>query len=380
MNPLRLALETVLRENPEDLTAAMAWADHAAEQGDPRGEFAQIQIALEDPNRSPHERADLQKHERELLLQYQAEWLGPLFHLFEGTNDFGLEYNREDELKFHFARGWLHTVHFDHINLELIRALAECPTATILRELGVNCNDYENPGIPHLEHLPFLSTLKKFRLGYEKDQCRVHESEFPAVLSKMPHVEELQLYASGRLAPWMNQVFALPLPRLRRLVVHHHHDYPLEILAENPSMRNLITLDCFPHALEPDDEEAYIRTEGFVALVQSSHLPSLTHLTLRLHEIGDDAISFLIASGRLKQLKTLDFYGGNFTDVAANMLANSPDICNLTRLNLTHNYLTSEGVARLQAVVPHLEAEGQFDASRGFDPDEREHLWYGDCE
>lgn len=375
MKKIREALEAALRENPDDLAAAMAWADHAAEHGDPRGEFAQVQIALEDPSRSPAQRQELQERETELLERHKAEWLGPMAGLFAGTEPIGMGYFAERYNRFTFVRGWLHTLHLDCISPSLVEAVKVCPTAGCLRDLGINHEDYESPCLEILPELPFLETLRTFRLGYEDDQCRVHTQTFPSVLAHMPRLEELRLYASGR---WMAEVFTLPLPRLRKLVAHHDHDYPLERLAANPSMKNLVTLDCFPHGLEPGDDEAYIRTEGFLALVRSPHLPSLTHLTLRLHEIGDEAMQTFVDSGLLKQLRSLDFFGGNFTDATAHVLADCPDVRNLTRLDFTHNYFTSRGVTRLRAVVPHLIAEGQLNAGKGFE--DREHLWYGDCE
>src|SRR5436305_11287140 len=39
--------ERALAADPNDLATACAYADYLAEQGDPRGEFMQIQIALE---------------------------------------------------------------------------------------------------------------------------------------------------------------------------------------------------------------------------------------------------------------------------------------------------------------------------------------------
>src|SRR5579872_2767624 len=62
---MREALETALVADPNDLANHMAYADWLAEQGDPRGEFIQIQLALEDPNKSPKERKPLLKREKE---------------------------------------------------------------------------------------------------------------------------------------------------------------------------------------------------------------------------------------------------------------------------------------------------------------------------
>src|SRR5262249_51579200 len=76
--PLREALEAALVENPDDLAAHAAYADFLQEQGDPRGEFIALQLALEDPGKSPEERQRLLERERELLQAHQREWLGDL--------------------------------------------------------------------------------------------------------------------------------------------------------------------------------------------------------------------------------------------------------------------------------------------------------------
>src|SRR5436190_22265883 len=46
-SPTRRALEQALAEDPDDLAAHSAYADLLVELGDPRGEFIQVQLALE---------------------------------------------------------------------------------------------------------------------------------------------------------------------------------------------------------------------------------------------------------------------------------------------------------------------------------------------
>src|SRR5262249_39698677 len=42
------AFENAIRANPSDVVGWSAYADYLTEQGDPRGEFMQVQLALED--------------------------------------------------------------------------------------------------------------------------------------------------------------------------------------------------------------------------------------------------------------------------------------------------------------------------------------------
>src|SRR5207249_2522467 len=64
---LREALEAALAEDPDDVATHAAYADLLTEQGDPRGEFIQVQLALEDESRPAKERRELQQRERDLL-------------------------------------------------------------------------------------------------------------------------------------------------------------------------------------------------------------------------------------------------------------------------------------------------------------------------
>src|SRR5829696_267111 len=72
------AFEAALRDNPDDLAGWCAYADYLAEQGDPRGEFMQVQIALEDESLPKARRAALKKQEAALLKKHEKDWLGPL--------------------------------------------------------------------------------------------------------------------------------------------------------------------------------------------------------------------------------------------------------------------------------------------------------------
>src|SRR5262245_36493078 len=81
----RKALEATLAAEPDNLGAHMAYADCLSEQGDPRGEFIAVQLALEDPARTPAERKKLQQCEKALLKKHEHEWLGELAPLLLGT-------------------------------------------------------------------------------------------------------------------------------------------------------------------------------------------------------------------------------------------------------------------------------------------------------
>jgi len=373
---LKEALEASLRENPDDLAAHMAYGDLLAEQDDPRGEFIQVQLALEDPSRSPGQRRELQEREAALLVGHLPDWLGPIHAMFTGDDGspFGLEYFSADRCKYRFARGWLESLTLDFINDEIVDALGACPAAGLLREFGFANDDDDAPARGRVAALPFLGTMRKFRIGPDDDQCHVTGTGIAPAIARMPRLEELYLYAH-RVE--VAQVFALPMPHLRTLHADHLHEYPLEALADNPTLGNLVSLQCSPHGREPGHDDAYLTADGFTALVRSPHLRSLADLRLRGTGIGDRGIIALADSPMLARLRALDLEQGCVTDVGARALAAGPAVRGLRKLRLTHNGLTAAGVAALRAVGVDLDADGQYG------PDslaEGEYLWYGDAE
>src|SRR5262249_15137221 len=74
--PIQRALEEALVADPDDPAPHAAYADCLTEAGDPRGEFIQVQLSLEDAGHSARERKELQKREQTLLAAHVREWLG----------------------------------------------------------------------------------------------------------------------------------------------------------------------------------------------------------------------------------------------------------------------------------------------------------------
>src|SRR5437773_11188809 len=76
--PMREAFEQAILENPDEVANYAAYADWLTEQGDPRGEFIQVQLALEDESVPAKKRQELKRREKALLKEHEREWLGEL--------------------------------------------------------------------------------------------------------------------------------------------------------------------------------------------------------------------------------------------------------------------------------------------------------------
>ena len=397
---LQESLESALVEKPDDLASHMAYADYLGEQGDPLGEFIRVQLQLEDQTKSRDERAKLQQQEQKLLYAHGPTWLGDLApFLLEQKAEKNRAWN-DMEVMFTFVRGWLDSLEASYYTVAFTRALARSPRTRLLRRLALAHNAYEPEGeyeagddIPEecdspqlypLIRSPYLSNVRVLIVGKlmtpEEDNdagsfnCETHAEGVVGLVKQMPKLEELYLLAQGVDA---DQLFSLKtLHNLQILQLYHNNSYPLARLAKNPSLGKLTHLLFHPHALEDDP---FIRLPGVKALVRSPELPSLTHLRLRLSDMGDAGVKEIVASGILKRLKVLDLRHGCITDEGARRLAACPDVKNLELLDLTSNALTKAGVAALETAGVKLAANNQWRIT-GDEYGDREYLYAGDIE
>jgi uncharacterized protein (TIGR02996 family) len=348
MASLRETLEKALVENPDDLAAHAAYADLLSEEGDPRGELIRVQLSLEDDKLSAEQREGLGRRDAELLKEHGRQWLG-------GLADYLLDHPGASQ--FGFARGWLDYLELQELTDEFAEALAQAPAARLLRHLFIHdAEEYE----VHLDPLiqsPYLSNLRAFQFGTDPDRHVVLCENVVDFLARLPHLEQLSLSINGVDT---ERLFGLrTLTRLRSLEVNCLTAYPLEILAANPSLGRLTRLSFHPHALIPDDEEAYITPAGVRAVLRSPHLQSLTHLHLHLTDLGSGIGPEIVQSGILKRLKVLDLRNGTLTDQDALALAAFPDLRNLELLDVSVNRLTEQGIHALMWTGIKIQAEGQ---------------------
>src|SRR5688572_29797627 len=132
VNPeaLRVALEASLADNPDDVATCSAYADLLSEQGDPRGEFIQVQLALEDESLPAAQRRKLAAREKQLLKKHERDWLGPLApYLLDGdTSHLEQEFYAEDQRFAHgWRRGFLARIEAHFFDRRLAHALLDMP-------------------------------------------------------------------------------------------------------------------------------------------------------------------------------------------------------------------------------------------------------------
>jgi uncharacterized protein (TIGR02996 family) len=413
----REALEAAVRADPDDRAAHAALADYLLEHGDPRGEFIQVQLALEDEPLPRDRRKELKAREKALLKNHLNEWVGAWAKV-PGAAAEGEDWRSPPKgwKPYRFTRGLLTGLEFGELNYAVARAVAEAGTLGFVRELVVHGfafrsdeddraidaamdddDDFDadpvvEADIPDSEgevparsvmlRWPFLPQVRAFRLGGEEpaeyedrcpNSCHMPGDVIADLARRMPHLEELHVMAHFREEA--DKLVALRMPDLRVLLLYHGWNYPLDRLARNPSLTNLRELYCHPHALS-FGHEPYICLAHLRAVCRSKYLTRLTHLQLRLSDVGDAGVEEVIRSGLLRRLQVLDLRHGTVTDEGAQALAASPDLKHLDRLDLAWNRIGPGGQAALRktGVNVHLFHQQAPDA------DVSDLLAYGDIE
>ncbi len=410
---LRAALEAAILDNPEDRAAPAAYADLLMDQDDPQGEFIQVQLALEDESLSSAQRKKLHQREAELLAAHEAEWVGDWAALVSKEqfqqNDGRGQLPFPGPRPFRFIRGILAEVTIPFLDIACARLFVRSPQTRLVRRLFVGSFSFEEPGeyepgdevlkgddIPSalvFPRWPYFSNLRTFQLGWTSDenygdrcrwQCHLRGEEANDLVERMPRLEELFLFADGIDT---EKLFRLKtLTSLRVLQIYHCHRYPLEILAENPTFGRLTHLLLHPKSLGAwENEGPYIKRDGVRALLRSPRLANLTHLRLRLTDLGDQGCEEIVQSGILKRLKVLDMRHGCIGDAGARTLAACPDLRNLELLDLTDNHLTNSGVeafhtAGIRVLADHQHDPMASDLGSAMEQGVHHYLYQGDYE
>src|SRR5437660_1329785 len=121
--------------------------------------------------------------------------------------------------------------------------------------------------------------------------CKDYDIDRLFALPNLRHLRVLRLYHFGIGGNWRDR------PR---------YEYPLDVLAANPALASLTHLLFHPHHPErysqyrQGGQRSFLPLDQVRALVHSPHLPRLTHLQLRLSNMGDEGIGVLIGSGILR--------------------------------------------------------------------------------
>lgn len=358
----RTALENAIVANPDDLGAHAAYADWLIEQGDPRGEFIQVQLALEDEKRPAKARKELKQREEQLLKRYQREWLGELAPYLLHQRGIAKLYVQDGEIyRFGWARGQLETLDVPFISVAFARLLAHDPTCRWLRQLilrNVQSGDgkaYPVPsearenvgeyvGLYALSQEVTSLPVRAFQCGTSRYTTLAFTAGIVGLIRKMPCLETLTLYASL----WEEQAEMLTelehLQSLRTLEIAGCYRFPLAMLAANRSLPQLKHLRI---GLATDAEEG-IAAADVEALLASPHLQGLVELRLDGCEDGMAICKALAKSPLRRHLRVLGLSRCALSKREAAALARCTDLHGLQVLDVSENWLSEKDIQGLK--------------------------------
>ncbi len=355
-----------IRAYPDDDAQRLIFADWLDEEGDPRGQFIRVQLAL--AHLAEHDRAgdNLRIEERQLLAVHRDEWeaqfrglvTGAVFR--RGFVDEGKVAARQfvrhaDEI---FAVSPVRHVHLLDVG-ESLPAVAQCPFLSRLSALTVYAQHAGEPLARALARSQYVANLKVLHLG--RNRLADDAAELLATSPHLAALEELDLSE--------NEIGGTGA----------------RALSSSPHLSRLARLELRENRLGPAGAESLAGSERLVALrrlglsdneVGAPRLFSLSraHDLLRV-PVLDLAMNGLTAAGlqavfarppgadpTAVRLEELHLGANMLDDAGARVLAQCPHLATLTALTLTNCGIGDEG-ARALANSPHLNRVALLDLS-----------------
>lgn len=142
MSSTRDSLEDAMMADPENITLHSAYADLLIEDGDPRGEFIRLELAMADDNLPDHERDELEQQWSKIETQFAREWLGtltptvPEFVPYRpGIPRVAKPVAAAEPLQVFWRRGWIVAAIVADAHRQMIQSLASHPYAKLLADL-----------------------------------------------------------------------------------------------------------------------------------------------------------------------------------------------------------------------------------------------------
>lgn len=287
-----------IRAYPDDDAQRLIFADWLDEQGDSRGRFIRVQLALAGLSLDDPARKELVRQERELLAAHRDEWESPFRRL--RANGFVFHRGFVEELKVGAK--------------EFLRFAPELFAAAPVRH--VHLQDIAD-GLPAVLQSPYLSRLAA-----------------------------LTVYAQHTGEPLARAVARSEyLANLKRLTLKRNRlsDDAVEQLARSPHLANLEDLDL---------SENEIGETGGRAIAASPHFAKLRGLELRNNRLGPAGAEAVAGSDRLAALHRLGLSDNEVGLPRLHSLSRACALLGVPVLDLSKNGLSAAG---LQVILtrPH---------------------------
>jgi uncharacterized protein (TIGR02996 family) len=318
-----------VRAYPDDDAPRLVFADWLDEEGDPRGRFIRVQLALAElPDGDPARRR-LQAEEQTLLDAHRDEWEAPFRGLATG---------------FVFRRGFV-----EELNVEarqFLRAAGELFAASPVRHVHLLDVSDSLPAVLQSPYLGRLSALTVHGQHVGEPLARaVARSEYLSGLRKLALTRNrLGDDAAGQLA------LAPNLANLEELDLGENEigETGARALAASPHLGKLRVLDVRGNRFGP---------AGAEAVAGSERLASIQRLGLAGNDVGLPRLLALPGAHHLLRIPALDLAGNGLTPASLQAILHRPagaeGAVRLRELDVSFKELGDAG-ARLVANCPHL--------------------------
>lgn len=320
-----------IRAYPDDDAQRLIFADWLDEQGDPRGRFIRVQLALAELTTAAPAWKALAVQERDLLAAHRAEWEAPFRGLATGLvfrRGFVEELNVNARVFLRAAPDLFAAAPVRHVHLldvgEALPAVMQCPYLGRLAHLTVHAAYSGEPlarAVARSEHLAGLKrlTLTKNRLA---DDAVEH-------LARSPHLASLEHLDLGE-----NEI----------------GETGARAVAASAHFGNLQRLELRDNQLGPTGAEA---------VAGSTRLTSLHYLGLSQNEVGLPRLLSLSRAHALLGVPSLNLSANGLTASGLRTILARPqgtelEPVRLTELDLSHNRELGDDGARVLAANPHL--------------------------
>jgi len=336
---------------PRSIAPRRVYADALLEAGDPRGEFIQLQCALEELGPDDPAREALEARATDLLALHEPAWTREL------RDACGLH---DNPFELGFRRGFVERARLRGARVREVLPLLVARTP--LRELRIRTTDParelgEVPGLVELEGLQLSGSASG------EDLARA--------LASWPHRGQLRWLEADRGAAVVHAVAGAPaLAGLERLSLGSVDARGLAALAAATHLASLRALRLSDVVLDGADLDALGRSEAWPALeaLELQRVRAIGHgaralarlCAARLRELrcarGTEAADALALAARARDLEVLDLEGVRISDTGALALLHGPAaLARLRYLDVSDTGLSDPGLA---SVIAALEVPG----------------------
>jgi len=376
----REVLEDAIFRDFEDYTTHAAYADLLAEEGDPRGEYIRLQLALENTSLPVRERRQLDMDATKLYREHFHDWVGHLdFRVSREPGPTARSANFEIGMR----RGWVTSLQIHRVtNRDMLDLLIDARELRMLQGLEIGRLEWTDASTTErLSEAGWTRGLRKFRLDDWDETDDRTADRTAGFLQSCTSLETLSLGSRDRDVD--DRGFSFRSASLRHATVRFARWPRVRTLLDAADIGSLQSIDwnSVPSSplYDPDDwdiaeaesiladrtlpelgpmprelDDCPWTVELLTALFESPRYRTLKSLRMSFPRVGDILPLALVRSGLIERLEGLWLDGCGITDVGAQMLIDARKHPDLRLIDLRDNPLTPAVVdqfRRLDTIV-----------------------------